>query len=265
MIDLVLLAIIGVSALLGLLRGFVGILVSTAAWVLAGLASFQFGADTAAWLADGGRPTVSETFGGYVLSFVAVLLAVGLAGALLKSMVRASQLSSADRGLGFALGLFRGAFFACLLVLLMGFTPLPGEPSWRQSRVLPLLLAGAGWMRARLPDWSVPDLEMPGIPMPDLSGSGADFRNAPPTGDNGAAAAPGQLLEGAMQQAIDSARDHISGRGPGSGADPAPAGDPVNVENAGGDPADVERAGTDPADIEAAQQRSSGRARPPSQ
>jgi membrane protein required for colicin V production len=265
MIDLVLLAIIGVSALLGLIRGFVGILVSTAAWLLAGLASFQFGADAATWLSDGGRPTVSETFGGYALTFVVVLLAVGLAGALLKSMVRASQLSGTDRGLGFALGLVRGAFFACVLVLLMGFTPLPREPSWRQSQVLPLLLPGAGWMRARLPDWSVPDLGVPAMPLPSLSGSGADFRNALPAGDNGGVAAPGQLLEGAMRQAVDSARDRISGRGPGPGTNATMEGDPVNVENAAGDPANVENAGTDPASVETARSPSSGRARPPSQ
>ena len=34
-----------------------------------------------------------------------------------------------DRMLGMALGLLRGAFLGCLLVLLMGFTPMTKEPS----------------------------------------------------------------------------------------------------------------------------------------
>lgn len=43
MIDIVLGVIILVSALLGLLRGFVAIVVGTLSWLLAGWATFMFG------------------------------------------------------------------------------------------------------------------------------------------------------------------------------------------------------------------------------
>jgi membrane protein required for colicin V production len=114
MIDLVLLSVIGLSALLGLFRGFVGIVVSTASWLLAGWASFQFGADAGLWLSDDGSPTASEAFGGYALTFIGVLLIVGLVGMVLKSLVRSTDLSGTDRALGFGLGVLRGAFLpAC--------------------------------------------------------------------------------------------------------------------------------------------------------
>ena len=113
MIDLVLLIIIGGSALLGLIRGLVGTLASTAAWLLAGWVTFEFGGQTASWLSDGGgKPTMTELFGGYALSFVVVMVAVALVGALAKSMVRSVGLSGVDRMLGAALGLLRGAFLA---------------------------------------------------------------------------------------------------------------------------------------------------------
>ena len=76
MIDIVLLIVIGGSALLGLIRGFVGTLVSTAAWLLAGWATFEFGGEVAFWLSDNGKPTITELFSGYALSFVGVMVGV---------------------------------------------------------------------------------------------------------------------------------------------------------------------------------------------
>lgn len=224
MIDLVLLTIIGVSALLGLFRGFVGIVVSTAAWLLGGWASFQFGADAGLWLSKGGAPTPTEVFGGYALTFVGVLVFVGVIGMILKSLVRSTDLSGTDRLLGLGLGVLRGAFFACVLVLLMGFTPLVREPSWQQSQIMPLLSPVAAWMRAKLPDWSVPEINLPSNPL---------------TGDNsGVESLP--ALQKTMSQVLK----------------PEPL--PPSVEGpAGPDPAEVRPGESDPANIE-----SSGQARP---
>lgn len=222
MIDLVLLAIIGVSALLGLLRGFVGIVVSTAAWLLGGWASFQFGADAALWLSDDGAPSASELFGGYALIFVGVLLFVGLIGMVFKALVRSTNLSGADRALGFGLGVLRGAFFACVLVLLMGFTPLVREPSWQQSQIMPLLSPATGWMRAKLPDWSTPEINLRSNP---LTGDNSHIESLP-------------ALQNAMSQVLK----------------PEALPSPV-VEPAGPDPAAVRPGESDPANIESGQAR----------
>src|SRR6478609_1680968 len=94
--DLLLLGIIAVSTLLGLLRGFVGVLASLVAWLLAGWAAFHFGARLALMLA------------GYGLCFLGVLLVVGLVGWGVRKLVKAAGLSGIDRALGGALGLARG-------------------------------------------------------------------------------------------------------------------------------------------------------------
>jgi membrane protein required for colicin V production len=254
MIDTVLLIVIGGSALLGLIRGFVGTLVSTAAWLLAGWATFEFGGQAAFWLSDNGKPTITELFGGYALSFVVVMVVVVLIGAVARSMVQSAGLSGVDRLLGTALGLLRGAFLASILVLLMGFTPLPREPSWRQSQVLPMLMPAAGWMRSKLPNWSVPQM---------------DFRKGPMTGDNGGLEGlQVPALEQAVQQAIESAKGGMSPRGPAVDAASGQAvtrHDPANIESQGQDPANVESKGSDPANIESSKQRPNGQKRPESQ
>lgn len=154
MTDWVLLAVMGVSAGLGLVRGFIGVLASLAAWVLAGWAAFRFGGRLAVVLAGGGDPGPSELLGGYGISFLAVLVVVGLVGWAMRKLVHGVGLSGVDRFLGLALGLARGAFVACALVLLMGFTALPQDEDWRRSRTLPVFLPGALWMRGWLPDWA---------------------------------------------------------------------------------------------------------------
>ena len=229
MIDLILLIVIGGSLLLGLIRGLVGTLVSTAAWLLAGWVAFQFGGELASWLSDDGTPTMTELFGGYALGFVGVMVGVNLVGALVRSMVKSVGLSGVDRMLGAVLGLLRGAFLACLLVLLLGFTPLPREPAWQQSVVLPVLMPGAAWMRSKLPDWSVPEM---------------DFRKPLVPGDNGATdSVSGPLLDGVVQQVIDQAKGGLSQR---QVVGSVPAGkDPANLEAGGQEPANIE------ADIEA--------------
>lgn len=169
LLDLALLAIIGVSALFGLMRGFVGVLVSIAAWLLAGWAAFHFGAETARWMSSDGPPTASELLGGYALSFIAVMLFVGLVGWVVRQLVKTIGLSGVDRLLGLVLGLLRGAFVASVLVLLTGFTSLPREPEWQRSAVIPALLPVAQWLSVWLPEWTVQEL---------------DFGNGAPAGDN---------------------------------------------------------------------------------
>lgn len=157
--DLLLLAVIGVSALFGVMRGFVGVLASLAAWLLAGWAAFRFGAKLALVFAGGGEPGPTQLLAGYGLSFLGVLIFVGLIGWVLRKLVQTVGLSGVDRALGGAFGVVRGGFVACVLVLLMGFTAMPHEVGWHQSRVVPLLLPGAQWLRGWLPGWAAAQVD----------------------------------------------------------------------------------------------------------
>lgn len=168
-LDLALLGIIGVSALFGLMRGFVGVLVSIAAWLLAGWVAFHFGGETARWMSSDGPPGATELLGGYALSFIVVMVFVGIIGWVMRRLIKSVGLSGLDRALGLVLGLVRGAVIAAVLVLLVGFTKLPREPEWQQSPVVPVLLPIAKWFSVWLPEWSVQEL---------------DFGNGVPAGDN---------------------------------------------------------------------------------
>src|SRR3546814_17729813 len=87
--DMLLLAIIGISMLLGVMRGFIGVLASLAACVLAAWASFQFGAQVALLLSRGYEPSSGRLFAGYGLCFLCLLLVVGIVGWLVRKLVHA--------------------------------------------------------------------------------------------------------------------------------------------------------------------------------
>ena len=168
-LDLTLLAIVGVSTLFGVMRGFISALASMVAWLLAGWVAFHYGGDAAHWLSSDGQPSASELLGGYALSFIGVMIFVGLTGWAIRHLVKSVGLSGLDRVLGLALGFARGAFVACIVLLLAAFTDLPREPEWKRSSVVPMLLPGAQWLSRWLPEWTVQEL---------------DFGNGRPAGDN---------------------------------------------------------------------------------
>ena len=92
-------------------------------------------------LAGDGEPGAGELFAGYALSFIGVLVVVGLVGWLVRKLVQSVGLSGLDRMLGLALGLARGAFVACALVLVLGLT---GDA----ARAAVAALAGGAGVRA---------------------------------------------------------------------------------------------------------------------
>ena len=89
-LDWILLLVVGISALLGVLRGLMGIAVSLAAWLLAGSAAWLFGGDVGRSLVTDGQLGWGEYLGGYALSFIVVWVAVALLGLLVRRMAHSA-------------------------------------------------------------------------------------------------------------------------------------------------------------------------------
>lgn len=183
--DIVLLAILGISTLVGLWRGFVVEVMSLAVWVAAFWLAFVFGDEVAAMFDGVVQAGAARWFLGYVTTFILALLVGGLATWLLGKLVSSTGLSGTDRLLGLGFGLLRGAALICVLVLVLGFTPAPQDAWWRESRLIPRFQPGAEWMRGWLPSTVAEHIRFDPVlaALPLLSPP------APPPGDNGADAA----------------------------------------------------------------------------
>ena len=151
-LDIVLLVILGLSTLVGLWRGLLVEVASIAVWIAAFWLAFAYGEQLAPLFEAHIAAPSARLMLGYALLFVLALIVGGLTTWLLGKLVKSTGLSGTDRLLGMLFGIARGALLGCVLVLLFGFTPMPGDDWWRQSRLLPYYEGGAEWMRGWLPE-----------------------------------------------------------------------------------------------------------------
>jgi membrane protein required for colicin V production len=141
---------LGLSVLMGLWRGFIGEVLALAVWALAVWVAWKLGPQLAAQFSSIDVPAARLLLA-YALCFIAVLIAGAIVSFLMRKLVSGSGLSGTDRMLGMVFGLARGLVLVTLVVLLLGFTPLPRDPWWRESRLLPTFQQGAQWAAAQLP------------------------------------------------------------------------------------------------------------------
>jgi membrane protein required for colicin V production len=89
---------------------------------------------------------------GFTGLFVVVLLIGGLLNYLLGKLVETTGLSGTDRLLGGVFGAFRGVLLVIVVLLVCGFTPLPADPWWKESRLIQNLQPLVGWVAEYLPE-----------------------------------------------------------------------------------------------------------------
>lgn len=171
--DYAILAVLGLSVLVGLWRGLVVEVMALVVWVAAFWVAWLFGGQVAARFDPAVSLPSMRIVLGYCVCFLAVLLVGALLRFLLSRLVAGTGLSGTDRLLGMVFGLARGALIVTLVVLLAGFTPLPRDAWWQQSRLLPVFDGGAAWLATNLPadmraylDFDPADLPVAGAAVP---------------------------------------------------------------------------------------------------
>ena len=151
-IDYAILAIVGISGVISLMRGFVREALSLAGWIAAFWLAIAFSGEAAVWLE--GYVTVPSVRVGiaFAVLFIGVLLLCGIALRLAGLLIDRTGMSGTDRTLGIVFGVLRGIVITGVLVLLAGLTPLPRDPWWSQSVLLPRFVELAQEIRTFLPE-----------------------------------------------------------------------------------------------------------------
>lgn len=187
--DWVIVAILLVSVVIGLWRGFIREVLSLLVWVVAIAAAIMFGGDVALLFGDWvGVPSVRVMLG-YVAVFLLVFTLFALLAWLLTRLLRSGGLSGTDRMLGLGFGLLRGGLLVAVLVLLLGYTPLPRDPWWQESQFIARFEPLAAWVREQLPDTlaALQALTPPEVPppggRPEPAGGRPDLPAATPAAD----------------------------------------------------------------------------------
>lgn len=154
-LDWALVAVIGASILLGLLRGFMREMISLSGWIAGIWLAFRFAAELGAALPVAPDWPLARTAVVAVLIVVGCVFAAALVGWLVRELIKAAKLSAADRTLGGLFGLLRGVLIVGLAVFLVRDTALYREPLWRDSLMLPQIEAALGFALRRFPEGAV--------------------------------------------------------------------------------------------------------------
>ena len=146
-VDWAIVAIIAVSALIRLTRGFVKEALSLLTWVIAGLVAWLFGGALAELLVPYIETPSLRVIAACSILFVMTLLLGGLVNYLISQLVKATGLSGTDRFLGMVFGAARGALLVVVAVGLLSLAPVEADAWWRESVVIPHFLLVADWSK----------------------------------------------------------------------------------------------------------------------
>jgi membrane protein required for colicin V production len=154
--DYIILAIILLSAVVGLVQGFLKGVCSLVTWVLAIWLAWHYGPSLAPSL---GGVLAQEPYGvwaGRGIVFVLVLIAGAIVGFTINHFVRMSLFSALDRMLGFLLGLVQGVVIVAFVIILAQSVKLDGEGWWQRSKLVPIVRPLANGLRAVIGEY-LPD------------------------------------------------------------------------------------------------------------
>lgn len=154
-LDWAMLAVVGLSVLLGLLRGFMRETISLAGWIAGIWLAFRFAAAVSASLPFAGDWPLARTAGVAVLIVVVCVFVAALVGWLVRELIKAARLSAADRTLGGLFGFARGMLIVGLAVFLVRDTTLYRDPMWRESLVVPQIEAALAFALRQVQDATV--------------------------------------------------------------------------------------------------------------
>ncbi len=147
--DYLILGVLGLSMLLGLLRGFVREAIGLLSWLGGLWLAWRYAHVLEPYMGGSiGEPPLS-TWAARTLIVIAVLVIGWLIAGILSYTLRHSGLSiMVDRLLGLVTGFLRGAVVVAVFVLLGEFVQLTQTSWWKSSRLMPYAVEGAGWLQS---------------------------------------------------------------------------------------------------------------------
>lgn len=140
--DWTILAIVAISTLIGLSRGFVRETLSLLTWVAAFVIAMMFRDELAPLLSRLVDTPSLQAIAAFAILFIATLLAGAGLNMTLSAFVEATGLSGTDRVLGMVFGLLRGCIVVlALLILAPALVPVEEDSWWQESVLIPHFLS----------------------------------------------------------------------------------------------------------------------------
>lgn len=162
-LDLGIIALIGFSAIFGVMRGFVRESMSLVTWVTAAFIATFYCTKVAAYL------TFISMMGlRYLIAFLLLVMVTLIIGGIvsfwISRLITLTGFSITDRVVGTMFGVLRGILVVAIAVLVAGSSTLVQQPLWKTSQLIPHFQPLAAWIKTSLPDDLLKKFSQPSSP-----------------------------------------------------------------------------------------------------
>lgn len=153
-IDIVVVAIVLISAIYATYKGLVSESLAIFGWVAAAYATLYFGPWASYWMSGMISPDWVGELIGYAVIFLIVLLPLAFASARIAENVKRSQVGTIDSVLGTAFGILRGIAIVGIAYLIFSmWVPYEHQPDWLvRARLYPVIHGSAEVVASVIPD-----------------------------------------------------------------------------------------------------------------
>ncbi|MDC3032763.1 CvpA family protein [Litorivicinus sp.] len=143
--DWAIVAVLAISTLMSLRRGFLKEALSLGTWIAAFVVARQFHEPMNQLLETHIVDSLMRSIAAFAALFIGTLLVGAALGFLLGALINATGLSSTDRMLGMVFGFARGALIVTVVIGLLNLTPLVGDSWYTTATLAPHFETVAQW------------------------------------------------------------------------------------------------------------------------
>lgn len=153
-LDYLILAVIGISVLVGLWRGVISEVLGIVGWVAGVILAIAYAGELAGRIPFESLGELTRVIIAAVVILVVCLLVVGIAGRLIRLLMEAAKLTFEDRLLGGAFGALRGVVIVCAVIFFFGLSnSIATSQTWKSSTLIQPMESVIDWSMPYMPRW----------------------------------------------------------------------------------------------------------------
>jgi membrane protein required for colicin V production len=149
--DIIIIAVIVLSVIIGIFRGLIQESISLVTWVGAIIVGVVFTQEFSPYMTFTDVPFI-RSLSAFMILFVLTVFLGAIVNFFIGKLVRKTPFSVPDRVLGSVFGFARGAILVTIAVLLTGLTQFTQTKTWQESKLIQEFEKVAIWMKDRLPE-----------------------------------------------------------------------------------------------------------------
>ena len=146
-VDYIILAIVIISAVMGLVRGLLREAIAVITWFLAIVLAWSFAPSLEPLLGGVLEGSPLRIWAARTIIFVGVLLLGGAISVIVTNFVRVSMFAGMDRFLGFVFGIIRGVVIVGAFTIAVQALRMDEVPAWTRSKLMPYAAGVADALR----------------------------------------------------------------------------------------------------------------------